>query len=77
MDNTDIWKYSLDTPRSIERGIIRIWSEASGPPTSDRIIHDVLLTIDSMYKVYEVKGESVPELYDRDGHRMIKGSRGK
>ena len=61
----------------IERGIRRIWDNDAGPPTSDRIVHDVLQVIEALYIVYKAKGNIVPGLCDRNGQRNTEGQRGQ
>ena len=65
----DIRKHSLATPNMISRGMTRIWDNPDGPPSSSRIVHDVLKAIDAMKAVYEAKGSMVPGLCDRNGIR--------
>ena len=62
-------KHSLATPKMISRGIKRIWDNPSGPPSSSRIVHDVLKAIDAMKAVYDAGGSMVPGLCDRNGIR--------
>ena len=76
LPDDDVRKHSLSTPKMIERGIRRIWDNDEGPPTSDRIVHDVIQTINAFHIVYEAKGNIVPGLCDRNGHRRKAGQRG-
>mgnify|MGYP007048498132 CR=1 FL=1 len=72
LPSTDVRKYSLSTPKIISRGITRIWNNPAGPPSSSRIVHDVLQAIDAIEVVYRADGAIVPGLADRNGIRYDK-----
>jgi hypothetical protein len=69
LPNNDLRKHSMSTPKLIERGILRIWNNPMGPPSSERIIHDCFLVLDAFDQVYKAKGAMVPGLCDRNGIR--------
>ena len=69
LNDNDIRKHSVKTPRSIETGITRIWEHQSGPPNRQCIFHDCLHVITAMKKVYDAKGSIVEGLSNRNGIR--------
>ena len=56
----------------IERGIRRIWDNDAGPPTSDRIVHDVLQVTKSIEIAYNAKDHMVPGPVAHNCHRINK-----
>ena len=69
LNDDDVNKFSMKTPRLIERGVCRIWNHEDGPPSSERIIHDINQTFDAFMEVFKAGGAIVPGLCDRNGHR--------
>ena len=65
----DIRRHSMATPKSINRGIRRIWDNPDGPPSSKRIVYDCMQGIEAMVLVYKAKCSIVPGLYNRNGNR--------
>jgi hypothetical protein len=62
-------RHSMATPKTIDRGIRRIWDNPDGPPSSKRIVHDCIQAIEAMALVYKAKGSIVPGLCNRNGNR--------
>ena len=66
----DKLKFSLATPKEVTRTFLRIWDPTNGVvPTSRRILEDVKRVLDSLAKIVEAKGQIVPGLVNRNGHR--------
>ena len=61
----------------IESGVDRTWNNEEGPPSSDRIVHDVLQAIYALYTVYKAKGHIVPGLCEQNGRHNESGQRGR
>ena len=61
-------RFSLSTPREIDRGMKRIWESKMGTPSSARIIEDMDLALKALEIVYLEKESSVEGLADRNGH---------
>ena len=65
-------KYSLATPSTIARGILKICENSTGAPNSERVVQDVYLAFDAKKIVYEAYRKMVPGLVDRNGDRYNK-----
>ena len=64
-------KFSMATPKTIVRGIERLWVTAEGGnvPSSDRIKHDCDKVLRAFGTVFRNGGKMVPGLANRSGHR--------
>ena len=79
LHKNDPRKFSLATPKTISRGIRRLFEcdeGEEGVPSSSRIIHDVDYAWDSMMVVYQSKGAIVQDRLCRNGHRYSKSGTG-
>ena len=73
LQDGDLKKFSLVTPREISRAMMRLWDPEEGvAPKSERIIHDVKGVVQACLKIVEYGGGIVPGLANRTGHRKIK-----
>ena len=54
----------------IARVIKRIWELKMVKPSSERIIQDVDMELKELEIVYRSNGDTVEEIYDRNGHRQ-------
>ena len=68
LDSTDDRKFSIATPNTIVKGIMRIYGSEGNVPESSRIIQDCDKAIYAFGKVYEAGGRMVRELASRSGH---------
>jgi hypothetical protein len=66
-------KFSLATPKEIDRAYTRLFDPSLGPnqgiPCSRRIIEDCNKFVSSLEAIYDAKGTMVPGLGNRIGHR--------
>ena len=70
LDDDDERKFSLATPKTIVRGINRIYGNEHGNvPSSHRIVQDCRKAIRAFHAVYMHGGGMVPGLANRNGHR--------
>ena len=72
-DPNDERKFSMGTPNTIVKGIIRLWG--TNVPSSDRIEQDCDKALRSFGCVYEHGGRMVPNLANRSGHRNLAAGR--
>lgn len=77
LERDDKRKFSLSTPREIDRAVVRLWNRETGTsPSSVRILQDIKRIPDACYKIVEYEGKIVPGLADRNGHRREKNPAG-
>ena len=69
LPSDNVRKHSLATPKMIFCGIQRTWDNPEGPPSSSRIVHDVLKAIEVTKAVYFAQGLMVRVLCDYNGIR--------
>ena len=72
-DPNDERKFSMGTPKTIVKGIIRLWG--TNVPNSTRIIQDCDKALRSFECVYEYGGRMVPKLVNWSGHRNLAAER--
>ena len=62
-------RFSFSTPKTIARGLKRIWESKMVTPSSARIIQDIYLALKTLEIVYHANGAAVEGMSDRNGHR--------
>jgi len=69
LPDDDPRKFSMATPNTIVKGILRIYGTEGNVPCSSRIVTDCDKALTAFGKVYEAGGKMVRELCSRSGHR--------
>ena len=70
-------RFSLSTPKEIDRGLKRTWESKMITPSSARIIQDIDLALKVLEIIYHANGSAVEVLADSNGQRWKVVGEGK